>query len=373
MENKRAKQLIKKYLDGTCTAEEKAIVESWYLKESVNKESATDNTNFFDIESEIWNKLEKNKKPKKMGLIWYGAAAAVVALITIAVYFSYNMANNDDHQFVKYKNEILPGSNKAILTLSDGSKIDLNNSDYGVLAKDAGVNIRKTADGQLAYDIIAQSLSSEISYNTIETPKGGQYQVNLPDGTKVWLNALSSLKFPTAFSAKERIVEVTGEVYFEVASNKEKPFKVNTDSQTIEVLGTHFNINSYSDEALVKTSLVEGSVKVSSFGKTIIMKPGDQAISNKVDNRLAVERTNVDDAIAWKNGYFQFNNENIESVMKKISRWYDVEIIYQKGFVNQQFVGTISKYEDVSKVLRMLELTGVVHFKQDGRRIVIMP
>lgn len=372
MENKRAKQLIKKYLDGTCTAEEKAILESWYLKESVDKASVTDHTNFLDIESEIWNKLEKNKKPKRTGLVWYAAAAAAVALITITVYFSFNAGNSNNHQLAEYE-KILPGSNKAVLTLSNGSKIDLNNSEYGVFAKDAGVNIRKTADGQLAYDIIPQPLTSEISYNTIETPKGGQYQVSLPDGTKVWLNALSSLRFSTSFNGKERVVQVTGEAYFEVASNKEKPFIVNTDSQTIEVLGTHFNVNSYSDETLVKTSLVEGTVKVSSFGKTIIMKPGNQAISNKTDNRLSIERINVEDAIAWKNGYFQFSNENTESVMKKISRWYDVEIIYQKGFVDQQFVGTISKYEDVSKVLGMLELTGVVHFKQDGRRIFVMP
>lgn len=373
MEKKSAQELIKKYLNGTCTAEEKAIIESWYLKESAElKDVPESEPDYFEMEKNIWNELEKRRTPVlNYKRLWYSVAAAIIIFITIAIYFS---PVRDNHQLAKNhdKNEIIPGQNKATLILADGSKIDLNSAEYGTLAKESGVRIRKTSEGQLVYDIIAQSSSSRIAYNTIETPKGGQYQVNLPDGTKVWLNAGSSLKFPTVFSDTERVVEMVGEAYFEVASDKKKPFKVHTAHQTVEVLGTHFNVNSYSDESIVKTTLLEGSIKVSSGGQSLLIKPGEQAMFQFANHHLAIQKVDAEEAIAWKNGYFQFNDESIKSIMRKISRWYDIEIEYQNGFVDQGFVGTISKYEDVTKVLKMLELTGTVNFKIQGRRITVM-
>jgi len=373
MEHKKARQLIKKYLNGTCTAEEKAIIESWYLKESIERDTVESSSiDFFETEDQVWHELRTIKR-RKSKIVWYGAAAAaVVAGFTFLFYLSYTKLETKD-QVTVYKSDIIPGSNKAVLTLSDGSKIDLDNSNYGLLAEQAGVYIRKTEDGQLVYDLIPGASTIELeAYNTIETPKGGQYQINLPDGTKVWLNAASSLKFPALFGAKERLVEVTGEVYFEVAKYKDKPFTVKTIDQAIEVLGTHFNVNAYPEESTVRTSLLEGSVSISAFGQQVVLKPGQQGILSQ--GQLKVLKIGLeDDVIAWKNGYFNFNGENITTIMNKISRWYDVEIDYNKDFVDQGYVGTISRFENVSKVLRMLELTGTVHFEIKGRRIVVMP
>lgn len=282
------------------------------------------------------------------------------------------------------KTEIPPGGNKAILTLANGAKIVLDDAKAGVLATQSGINIRKTEDGQVIYDVSqAAAKGSELTYNTISTPRGGQYQVVLPDGSQVWLNAASSLKFPTVFRGKERHVELSGEAYFEVAKNKAKPFRVTSGNQTVEVLGTHFNINAYPEEANIKTTLLEGSVKVSlaSAGKDEVerfLKPGQQA---KTGADIQVYEVDVSQAIAWKNGYFVFSHENIESIMRKISRWYDVDIEYKGNITKDGFVGSVSKFEKVSEVLSLLELTGSVHFKietqganqQTGRRIIVMP
>jgi transmembrane sensor len=371
MNNKKAEELIKKYLNKTCTPEEEALLESWYIKKTAEEEQTVTTPDYFELESEIWTELKRRKRqaPK---LNWLIAAAAVASIVICSVvYFSYR--NTKIQTEKKYSsNKIIPGENKAELILADGSKIDLNEAKSGILAKQPGVSIIKMDSGQLAYATAPESSSTDVTYNTLVTPKGGQYQINLPDDTKVWLNAASSLKFPTAFNGKERIVELSGEAYFEVASNKEKPFKVKSSIQTIQVLGTHFNVNSYSDEPVIKTSLLKGSVRVSLFDKTVIIKPGEETVFHTDSHKLSIKKGNAEDAVAWKNGYFQFNNENIESIMRKISRWYNVDIVYQEGFIKQRFGGTISRFDNVSKVLRMLELTGAIHFKIAERRIIVM-
>lgn len=286
------------------------------------------------------------------------------------------------------KNEVVPGGNKAMLTLSNGETIILDNAKNGVVATQAGIKIRKTANGQIIYDAAKpDKKASNLSYNIITTPRGGQYQIALPDGSKVWLNAASSLKFPASFSDKERIVEVTGEAYFEVAkvtsasSGTRVPFKVISGNQTVEVLGTHFNINAYPEEATINTTLLEGSVKIwqLSTHHSKHLNPGQQA---RVGKSIQVADVDVRGAVAWKNGYFNFSHENIESVMRKISRWYNVDITYEGDITREGFVGSISKFEQVSQVLEMLQLTGSVHFKIEnskgentsgGRRIVVMP
>ncbi|WP_316810745.1 FecR family protein [Pedobacter heparinus] len=375
MENKNADKLLKKYLEGTCTPDEKAIIESWYEKEIQNKIAVPDNgTDYLSLEDEIWTELKKrNKKQSRPAWYRYAAAAAVISLIFSVLYFS-DFGSIRSSKTTYSQNKIIPGTNKAVLVLADGSEIDLNDAKSGLLRKQAGVSITKAAGGQLVYEILpAAADASAGSYNTLVTPKGGQFQLNLPDGTRVWLNASSSIKFPTIFSPAERLVEVTGEAYFEVFKNRQLPFKVQTTSQLIEVLGTHFNVNAYTDEESTKTTLLEGSVKVSQPGDAsgIILKPGQQSILHK--GTFSTASVHQEEAIAWKNGYFQFSGEDIGMIMRKIARWYNIEVVYHKDFVNQRFSGTISRFEEVSKVLRMLELTGSVHFKTEGRRIVVMP
>jgi len=203
---------------------------------------------------------------------------------------------------------------------------------------------------------------------------GGEYQVVLADGTKVWLNALSSIRFPTSFKGSERKVEITGEAYFEVAKNARMPFRVIGGSQTVEVLGTHFNINAYPDESAVATTLLEGSVKVAMHdGQAKVLKPGEQALIFKENNSFRVKEVDAEDAVAWKNGYFQFNDDDLKTIMNQLSRWYNVEIVYQQANLDQKFGGTISRSKNLSQVLRILELTGNVRFRVEGRRITVMP
>lgn len=312
--------------------------------------------------------------------------SAAVILITLGVgswfYFKEETPLPADN--IKYANDIPPGSNDAILTLADGSKISLTEADKGELLDVTGVRIVKTADGQLVYTIVQNELLKETkpAFNTVSTPRGGQYQVNLPDGTKVWLNAASSLKFPTTFTnLKERKVELSGEAYFEVAKNKQQPFKVLSSAgqdriQEIEVLGTHFNINAYDDETETKTTLLEGSVKAAAIEKAdrksdVILIPGQQAILSKLTFRTL--NVDTEEAIAWKNGNFVFANEGIESIMRKIARWYNVEVNYQGKITDNTFVGRVPRFANISEALTILELTNTVHFKIEGRRITVMP
>jgi len=272
-----------------------------------------------------------------------------------------------------FKNDIAPGSNKAVLTLGNGHKIILNDAKNGQLADEANTKITKAKDGRLVYNTTNNTQASQpaVDYNTVSTPNGGQYEVELPDGTKVWLNASSSLRYPTRFAGNERKVELSGEAYFEVSHNKTMPFKVKTASQEIEVLGTHFNVNAYTDEPATNTTLLEGSVKITSGkAQSVVIKPQQQASLKSAG--FDVREVDADEVIAWKNGYFEFSEENLGSIMRKISRWYNVEIIYtDKGLENQVFSGSISKYKNISQVIKLLELTKVADFNIQGNKIII--
>jgi transmembrane sensor len=267
-------------------------------------------------------------------------------------------------------------STNALLILSDGRKIVLNDLSAGEVLNQSGIRIVKAEDGQLVYSVAEQAgksniQNSAIEYNTITTPKGSQYQVNLPDGSKVWLNAMSSLKFPTKFQGSERAVELTGEAYFEISAfysgNVKLPFKVKSisgkdRSQEVEVLGTHFNIDAYPDVSSTRTTLLEGSVKVTNLNSkdVNILTPGQQAILD--GSRSTVSTANIEDAMAWKNGNFMFNNLELADIMKELERWYDVKVDYS-NIPATRYHGFISKKVSLSQVLEMLELTGNVKFK----------
>lgn len=270
--------------------------------------------------------------------------------------------------------DAVPGGNKAMLTLADGTQITLDDMSNGKIASQSGISITKAADGQLIYTSSGSNHEerhlAESQINTISTPKGGQYQINLPDGSKVWLNAASTLKFPAIFSGNERKVELNGEAYFEIRplTNKEgrQPFKVITreggKNQEVEVLGTHFNINAYGNEKFMKTTLLEGSVKVTNLNisDSDILRPGQQAILK--GSQMKIASVDLDEVMAWKHGNFRFNNLRLVDIMKQLERWYDVEVDYAH-LPETRYQGFISKNVTLSQVLDMLELTGSLKFR----------
>lgn len=379
MKNERAEILYKKYLDGHCTPEEQRFVEQWYLGE-IDKRGGIPQMEIDheQIKDEMWSELMLRTKPAaSVGRKWYpyaAAAAVVIGLSAGLLFYMDNSAKNS--QFAgNYGQDVKPGGNKAYLTLSDGSRISLSDAKNGKLANQAGVNISKTKDGQLIYTIAAQAKGRNSSLlNTITTPNGGEYAVNLPDGSRVWLNAASSLTFPVQFSTTERRVTLKGEGYFEVAKDKAHPFRVATGNQLVEVLGTHFDINGYADETTIKTTLLEGSVHVLTqdlHQNSVILKPGEQSLL--FSGQLAVRPADLEAAMAWKNGLFMFSSQDLAGIMKQVSRWYDVEVEFEnEGLKKEVFKGTISKFKNVSQLLEVLESTGSVHFKVEGRRITAM-
>ena len=309
--------------------------------------------------------------------------AAAIALIVVGSYLYKSKLQPTDNQQNVFVNDVAPGKNGATLTLANGRKIQLSTASNGELAKEAGVSITKTKSGELIYEIKDNNKSSQ-SINTLSTAKGETYQVVLPDGSKVWLNAASKLSYPARFSASgKRKVSLDGEAYFEIAKDKAHPFIVETAKQDVEVLGTHFNVNSYADENITKTTLLEGSVKVSlnsgntaqnnqSNANETILKPGQEAsLSNT--GKISVAEADTELAMAWKNGKFIFDNERIEDIMRMLARWYNVEVTYQKGAGDQPFTGSISRSDNISKILEKITYTQNIHFKIEGRRVTVMP
>jgi transmembrane sensor len=370
MEKEELKALFKKYHEGKCTEEEKALLEAWYLQFNEHDLDITPRR-IKELGRRIFRELPGNHTVFiKIGLKL--AAAAVIIGIILTVILKLSLPQ-DKPVKVANTNDIAPGKNTAILTLSNGKRINLSTAAAGQLATQAGMQILKTANGQITYKIIdGRGFSNDTKTNNITVPKGGQWQVILPDGSKIWLNSATSFSYPSTFEKqKERIVQLSGEAYFEIAKDKSHPFIIQTEKQAVEVLGTHFNINSYRDEPSVKTTLAEGSVKVSANGgNTKFLIPGQQAILTKGD--LVVSEANIEEALAWKNGYFRFNDESIQSIMRKISRWYNIDVVYDPGISNDGLNGKVSRYKNISQVLNALEATKTVHFKVEGRRVTVL-
>lgn len=371
--------LYEKYLSGNCTPEEINQLEVYRDNFELKDLPWNDGMgNREEVRLDILYNLNHNiTTPKKSSKRYWVAAAAVLIFALGLIWVTSHNAHNASTEIVKnsvgVKGPVLPGNNKATLTLSDGSNIDLTDSKKGLLSKQGSVAVGKSGEGEIVYNAKEGEAKSPVTlYNMISTPRGGQYQVVLSDGTKVWLNAASSIKFPTVFTGHERKVELTGEAYFEVAKNKDMPFKVAVDHMSVEVLGTHFNVDAYKDEEVIKTTLLEGAVKLVTGDRQAYLKPGQQATLNQQQS-FNIRSVNTEEAVAWKNGYFIFNNENIQGIMRKISRWYDVEVVYKGKVDEQDFGGTVSRFDSVTDVLKSLELTGTVHFKMEGRRIIVMP
>ncbi|PTS99428.1 hypothetical protein DBR11_12390 [Pedobacter sp. HMWF019] len=372
-------ELINLYLKGTCTPAQKEQVEKWYEEHQFTDMEFYNHDEGLIVDSAqrsltILKRKILSTQPERAKSIrlLYIAAAVILLLLSVGLMLYKNFSTSSGNYYV---NDIAPGKNKAVLKLADGSNIILDNAANGNLATRSGIRMTKTKDGQLVFSANAASdqniVPSNGHTNTITTPRGGQYQVELPDGTVVWLNAASSLQFPESFQdGQQRRVTLTGEAYFQVARDTKRPFIVHTDEQDVKVLGTHFNINSYKEENAVKTTLLEGSVEISFSKHTLILKPGEQAIRR--GENIQIHAVDTEDAIAWKNGKLKFSNENIHELMHRIARWYDVEVVYEGNMTNKDFSGSVSRYENVSKILDVLESTNTVHFKVEGRRITVM-
>jgi ferric-dicitrate binding protein FerR (iron transport regulator) len=301
----------------------------------------------------------------------WGWAAAILLLIGAGAGFWLTQRHPESSSANGNRlvhDDVGPGSDKAILTLADGTTIYLDSAANGPIAQEGNASIVKQANGGISYHLKGAATEG-IMMNTMHTPRGGQYSLVLPDGTQVWLNAASSITYPVAFTGKERKVRITGEAYFEVAKNKELPFIVNVDDKSsIEVLGTHFNVNSYADENAIRTTLLEGSVMVNGA----VLKPGQQA---RVDRqRLSVlNNADIDKVMAWRNGLFNFEDASLEEVMRQLARWYDVEVIYQKGIPDIRFEGEISRNIQLSNLLKVLARAEVKFKIEEGRRLVVLP
>lgn len=390
--------LIKKHLHNELTDDERRTLNNWIDESDENRKVFNEMTSEDTLQEAMQEFYDFTRthvqgpsaaivsiQPGNTNWIKYILAAAVV-LIAVSLVWLFTLNNRNGKQVAvtdtttkKTTSDIPPGSNKAVLTLADGSTIKLDDASNGVIAEQGKTVINKK-NGELVYNEgKVKTKGNTISWNTVTTPRGGQYQLSLPDGSKVWLNAASSLRFPVSFSGDKRMVELEGEAYFEVAAsvgkNGKRPFIVEVNGMEVEVLGTHFNIMAYGDEQDAKTTLIEGSVKVSNGSSVAILKPGQQALTttgNKETDIRVNKEADIAEAIAWKDGIFQFNRADLQTVMRQIARWYDVEISYEGELLEKRFTGRMSRNMKASEVLSGIEFIGV-HFKIEGKKIVVLP
>jgi ferric-dicitrate binding protein FerR (iron transport regulator) len=391
----RLQYLFQRYLDNTATVSE--LQEFWKLFSELDDRDDGIRKDLW----QLWNKMdtgmpvahtgwentlgqihlqarkwEQSQTPVIRRLPVQRIAAAAVIIILLAaggyVFFS-KRAPVTVARTVRpaLHNDVPAGGNKATLTLSNGNTIILGTAPVGTLAVQGNINILKLDSSQLFYNgpKSANDKTAILQYNTLTTPRGGQYHITLADGTIVWLNSASSIHYPIAFSVHERAVAITGEAYFEVAHKPNQPFRVSVNGITVEVLGTHFDINAYDDEPAIKTSLLEGSIRLTAGGKVQLLSPGQQLQVQGTRTKL-VKNIDTEQIIAWKNGVFAFRNTSIYEVMRQISRWYDVDVNFKEP-MDVYLNGTIPKNVNVSQVIRMIELTGEAKFAVEGKKITV--
>ncbi|MBX3255843.1 MAG: FecR domain-containing protein [Chitinophagaceae bacterium] len=400
MDKEQIIALAERFVKGIATEEEKALLHQWY-------DSWQDDEEFISVDTpqspetirerillHLQQSMQQNastppvRSIKRNRYSIVAAAAVMLLLAAGTAYYTYvQRAEKPVADVPKaIQTDAAPGGNKAMLTLSDGATIMLDSAADGNLSQQGATEIVKTKDGQLVYNISAEANkyhAADVLYNKISTPRGGQYQLTLPDGTRVWLNAASSLRYPTTFTGAERKVELTGEAYFEVThasrqgSGADLPFIVQTGNMDVKVLGTHFNINAYEDEADIKTTLLEGSVDIitrQNTVQTLRLLPGQQSqwsYNSGIMN--LVKDADIEQATAWKNGLFKFNSSDLAKIMRQVSRWYDVDIIYEGNVKEETFSGDIPRKEYASEVFRMLEMTKTVTFTIENKTVTIKP
>lgn len=383
MDNARLRYLLSQYANKTITIEEQSE-----LSDFLN--AADNHTQLELLIEEAWiqsgeeeeiicplPELKPASAPVPMKPVYWQRWAAAVLLLIVAggawVLSTRGLKSNKSStaSIKDQQKDIAPGGNKAMLTLSNGNVIALDSSLKGTLTQPGNVNLH-ASPGLLKYDPMQAAGTNDVAYNVLKTPKGGQYRLELPDGSRVWLNAASSLKYPTAFIGKERRVELSGEAYFEVVKNAGQPFFVTVNKADIAVLGTSFNVMAYADEAAIKTTLLEGAVKVSKADAFNLLKPGEQSMLEPNGKMHVIENADVDLAVAWKNGLTSFKSADIKTIMRQVERWYDVEVVYSGDIPARSFTGDIPRDANLSELLRLLEISKI-HFKMDNHKLIVMP
>ena len=382
MEKQYVIYLVQQYLSGQLTASQRGELFGWL-------ESEGNRTAFVDIvtpmmlasqerkeySEEEWGEVlqvilgsdkvretpVRRMSPSRSGM-WL-AAASVVVLVAIGGYWRYIHREPSQRPSIAV-HDVAPGGNKAVLTLSGGRRLVLDSTAADTVLTE-GADIVANTGGRLAYKT-GNSTDTEIAYNTLTTPRGGQYQLTLPDGTKVWLDAASSIKYPTTFTGKERVVTVTGEAYLEVAHLEHQPFKVMVGGRTIEDLGTHFNINAYDDEPTRKVTLLEGSVKV----EGVLLAPGEQAVIDPVSGKINIQRVETDQVVAWVKGKLSMDNLDVREIMRQVSRWYDVDVVYEGSIPQGRFWGVINRNVALSNMLGVMRENGI-RVNLEGKKIIV--
>jgi transmembrane sensor len=380
--NKKAlKEIISRYLAGTASREEKKFIELYfdYTEKKAAESVDSSGENFPEIKERIFDRIDSSIKEGERDVVvmhprktrWWWAAAAVLIFGTGGYFYFNRIGKNnlltETNQLAK--NDIAaPKNNRATITLSNGQKVFLDSAANGTLARQGNVQIKKSGDGIIAYNGNGQP-KSELLYNTLNNPRGSNViDITLSDGTQVWLNAESSIKYPVAFAGNKREVEITGEAYFEVSHNEKMPFVVKKDETEVQVLGTHFNVNAYDDESSINITLLQGSVKVSKGNNTALLHPGEQAqVSSLIVINKAIDTAAV---MSWKNGRFAFSNADIKTIMRQLSRWYDVDVSYE-GEIPDTYTVTVPRDVPVSQLFHYIQLSGGVHFEIDGKKIIV--
>ncbi|MGN6420066.1 MAG: FecR family protein [Pseudobacter sp.] len=385
-------QLLDKYLTQTITAEEQQLffelVQSKkYLQEleAVIDQALCDAA--FDVAEDpllrekLFDQiLQQRETPVRRIPLYrrWGWAAALLVLLGGSIYFFTTTGKNEKNNIVQdqhNKKDILPGTNRAMLTLSDGTVITLDSAANGAIAQQGNASVVKLANGELRYETngVAQH---KVMMNTMVTPKGGQYQLTLPDGTKIWLNAASSITYPAVFAGNERSIKVSGEVYMEIAKDARRPFLVDVDGRsTVQVLGTSFNINSYTDEGIIRTTLVEGSVKVKAAHsrrnqQAVTLKPGQQAVITSNSDEIRLQPANIDQVLAWKNGFINFESGSFQEVMRQIERWYDIDVKFEGAKPPVSIEGRMDRGVKLSDLMGLLNNFGI-HARLEGRTLIL--
>ncbi|SEW54089.1 FecR family protein [Chitinophaga arvensicola] len=370
------KDLIHRYLKGQASPEEAGALHDWYnsFDDSEVELPLEPGEDRRQLEQRLLNRLRPVMQPARVRRTpwWrYAAAAALLILVTVSGIIGWQ------HRYPSPGKKIIathtpakdkaPANQKAMLTLADGSTITLDDAANGALGKQGGAKIIKKEKGQLAYQ--ADNTAGEVVYNTLTVPRGGQYQLVLPDGTKVWLNSATSLRYPTAFRGTERKVILQGQAFFDIATNAKQPFKVQANEMEVLALGTRFDMMAYADEPTINATLIDGKIKV----QDKILRPGQQAVLALSRHQLTVRDADVNKIMAWKNGLFVFNNTDLPTILREVARWYDVEIVYQAAPGKELYGGGISRNLNLSAVLDVLEKNGINHFKTEGNKIVVLP
>ncbi len=388
------KNLLHRYLNGDCSPEELDEVMNFLAADNSNRTLLAVMRQEFDDATSVEDGISMEQSQHiRQALIkkiqsthsghfgrrrWLFAAAASILLVVLTgSYFAwFRSPRSVTEKWVstppdRYRNDVQAGSNRAVLTLANGATIILDDAKDGKLA-DQGKTTLVKRNGKVAY-LAGHNKENQPLYNTITTPRAGQYRVVLPDGSQVWLNAASSITFPTSFTGAGRNVAITGEAYFEVAQNASKPFTVSVSGQEIRVLGTHFDVMAYADEGAIHTTLLEGSVRIKHGLDSGMLKPGQQSRLGPDGTLHVLNKVDLDGVMAWKNGLIHFQDADLKTVMRQLARWYDVDVEYRNGNCNRQFVGELPRSLSLCNVLKALEVTGKLKFSVDGRKVIVLP